>query len=336
MQSSTKKLTLCLSSIASLLILLFLPSIGIKDLNWSHVFNASQSLDASIYWNIRIPRTLLGFFAGAGLALCGMVFQAIFKNALATPYTLGVASGASLGASIYIHLGSFLGLSYATSQLNFLDFPPMSFAAFLGAGLSVLFIFTISTVKKSMSTASLLLTGVTLNLFFSSFILFLQYMSDYTQSFQIIRWLMGGLEVIGMESVYGIGIVTILGSVVIFRFSQELNLLSLGEDIAQSRGVNLLSTKITLFVITSIIIASIISITGPIGFVGMIIPHLCRHIIGSDHRFLVPMSFVAGGVFLSLCDSFARVILSPTELPVGIVTAMLGGPFFLWILIRKS
>lgn len=336
MRVQPKVLTLSLVALASLFVLFFLPSVGIKNLNWENVFNASQSMDASIYWDIRIPRTLLGFFAGAGLALCGMVFQAIFKNALATPYTLGVASGASLGASIYIHLGSFLGLSFATSQIHFLGFSPMSLAAFMGAGLSVLFIFTISTIKKSLSTASLLLTGVTLNLFFSSFILFLQYMSDYTQSFQIIRWLMGGLEVIGMESVYGIGIVTLLGSVIIYRFSQELNLLSLGEEIAQSRGVNLLQTKITLFIITSIIIATIISITGPIGFVGMIIPHLCRQIIGSDHRFLAPMSFIVGGVFLSLCDSFARVVLGPTELPVGIITALLGGPFFLWILIRKS
>jgi iron complex transport system permease protein len=336
MQSNSKKTLLFSITLLALLIMIFLPSIGIKNLDWSSVFNSSNNMDSSIYWNIRIPRTLLGFFAGAGLALSGMVFQSIFKNALATPYTLGVASGASLGASIYIHLGSFLGLSFASSQINFFGFSPMSLAAFIGAGLSVLFIFSISTFKQNLSTASLLLTGVTLNLFFSSFILFLQYLSDYTQSFQIIRWLMGGLEVIGMTSVYGMGTITLIGSLVIFRFSQELNLLSLGEDVAHSRGVNLLQTKIILFIVTSIMIASIISITGPIGFVGMIIPHLCRQIIGSDHRFLAPMSFIVGGVFLSLCDSFARIIISPTELPVGIITAMLGGPFFLWILIRKN
>jgi iron complex transport system permease protein len=264
--------------------------------------------------------------AGAGLALCGMVFQAMFHNPLATPFTLGVASGASLGAASYI----FFGFSFSVFGID-----GASLTAFIGALVSISIVYSISHFRQGFSVETLLLTGVAISFFFSSLILFVQYLSNITDSFRIIRWLMGELSVVGYHDVIQLlPFVTITVIFIIWR-SRELNLLMAGDDIALSRGVAVKHIRYQLFLITSLCVGGIVAITGPIGFIGMMVPHMCRLIMGHDHRWLIPASFMFGGAFLVVCDTLARLVLAPSEIPVGVITTLLGGPFFIWLLIRS-
>jgi iron complex transport system permease protein len=182
----------------------------------------------------------------------------------------------------------------------------------------------------------MLLAGVAINFFFSSIILFIQYMSDFTQSFQILRWLMGNLSMAGIETVFEILPFVVSGTLVILFLSQELNLLSTGELIAASRGVNIRRIRHLLFFVISMTVGGMVAACGPIGFVGMMVPHICRLLVGADHRFLTPTTLLFGGSFLTLCDTLARNLIAPAEIPVGVITALLGGPFFIWLLLRQS
>ena len=270
---------------------------------------------------------LTAFCAGAVLAISGMTFQALFRNPLATPFTLGVSSGAAFGAAVYVRSGllfSILGLS------------GQSFSAFAGALVSLFIVYGLTRVKRGFSTATMLLAGVAVSFFFTSLILFIQYLSDIAHSFRIVRWLMGGFEIIGFRPVYTILPFVLVGSAVVFLLSNELNLMLLGEDIATSRGVNVRGIKTILFFAASFMIGGVVSVSGPIGFVGMMSPHICRLMIGTNHRYLTPATFMFGGTFLVICDSLSRTIIAPAEIPVGIITALLGGPFFLWLLMRGS
>jgi iron complex transport system permease protein len=286
----------------------------------------SNDIYQHILQEIRLPRVLFGFMAGAGLALCGMVFQAMFHNPLATPFTLGVASGASLGAASYI----FFGFSFSVFGID-----GASLTAFIGALVSISIVYSISHFRQGFSVETLLLTGVAISFFFSSLILFVQYLSNITDSFRIIRWLMGELSVVGYHDVIQLlPFVTITVIFIIWR-SRELNLLMAGDDIALSRGVAVKHIRYQLFLITSLCVGGIVAITGPIGFIGMMVPHMCRLIMGHDHRWLIPASFMFGGAFLVVCDTLARLVLAPSEIPVGVITTLLGGPFFIWLLIRS-
>jgi len=286
----------------------------------------SAEIQQRIMNEIRIPRVLFAFVAGSGLALCGMVFQAMFHNPLATPFTLGVASGASLGAAIYVSLG----LSFSILGIN-----GTSFAAFSGALLAISIVYGISRFRQGFSTETLLLTGVAISFFFSSLILFTQYLSNVTDSFRILRWLMGELSIVGYRDLMQLlPIVTICIAVIIW-LSRELNLLMAGDDIAISRGVAVKQVRYILFFSTSMCVGAIVALCGPIGFIGMMVPHICRLIIGTDHRWLIPASIMFGGGFLVVCDTIARLIIAPAEIPVGVITTLLGGPFFLWLLIRS-
>jgi iron complex transport system permease protein len=180
------------------------------------------------------------------------------------------------------------------------------------------------------------LAGVAFSLFFSSVILFTQYMSDFTHSFRILRWLMGGLEVVGYEPILNMAPFVISGSAIIFFMTHELNLMAVGEEIAVSRGVDVGSAKSILFFATSLMVGGVVAICGPIGFVGLMAPHICRLLIGADHRCLTAATLLFGGIFLTLCDVLSRTLIAPAEMPVGIITALLGGPFFVWLLLRKS
>ena len=279
-----------------------------------------------IIYELRLPRVLLAFLAGATLALSGLVFQSLLRNPLATPFTLGVASGASLGSAIFIQTGltlTFLGLSGAT------------WFAFAGAVGATALVYSIAMALKRRDNVTLLLAGVAVSFFFSSVILFLQYLADFTAVFKMLRWIMGGLEVVGYAEVARILPFTLIGAGLIMWKSPELNLISSGEDMAHSRGVNVARVRRSMFLGISILVGAVVSLTGPIAFVGMMVPHICRLIFGADNRILTPASFFAGGAFLVICDSVSRLILTPIELPVGIVTSLLGGPFFLWLLIRS-
>ncbi len=301
------------------------PLVGMRMTPLSAIFNpAAGGKESEIFWMLRMPRVCVSFLAGAALAVSGMSFQALFRNPLATPFTLGVSSGAALGAAIYIRAGLSVAL---------LGIPGISISAFTGAALSILLVYGFTRLRSGFTTATMLLAGVAISFFFSSVNLFTQYISDFTQTFRIIRWLMGGLEVVGFRSVLDMLPFVVVGALVIFYLTHELNLLATGEEIAASRGVNIQFVRRAIFFATSLMVGGVVAVCGPIGFVGMMSPHICRLIIGPDHRYLAPATLLFGGAFLTVCDTFARTIIAPAEIPVGVITALLGGPFFIWLLI---
>ena len=314
--------------VLAILALLIAPLIGMEWIPLSTVFDGSgDSVNSSIFWRIRVPRVMTAFLAGSALAVSGMVFQAMFRNVLATPFTLGVSSGASLGAALSVSFGvtfSIVGVSGTTLM------------AFTGALLSVLLVYGLTRMREGFSTATMLLSGVAVSFFFSSVILFLQYSADLYNSFRMLRWVMGGLGLVGMDSFFSILPFVVTGVVLLVYSMHELNLLVLGDDIAMSRGVDVRKTKRLLFFVTSLMVGSVVAVCGPIGFIGMMVPHMCRLLGGGDHRYLIPASLLLGGSFLTVCDTLARTILAPAELPVGVVTAFLGGPFFVALLLTSK
>ena len=323
-----KRLFLFSLLIAALAVLLLAPIMGMKLVSWDAIAHPSSgSAEAEIFWQIRAPRVCVAFLAGAALAISGMAFQAVFRNPLATPFTLGVASGASFGAAMYVRLGLAFGI---------LGISGMSVFAFAGAILSILFVYGLTRVRIGFSISTLLLAGVAISFFFSSVILFTQYLSDFADSYRILRWLMGGLETVGFDSVLNLLPFILGGSLLIFFMTHELNLMMTGEEIAASRGANVARIKQILFVATSLMVGGVVAVCGPIGFVGMMIPHICRLLVGADHRYLAAATFLFGGIFLTLCDLLARTLIAPAEMPVGIITALLGGPFFIWLLWQRS
>jgi iron complex transport system permease protein len=309
----------------TLAVLVITPFIGLHSIPLNAVFQPAEAGTAGdIFWGIRVPRTLTAFMAGAALAISGMAFQAMFRNPLATPFTLGVSSGASFGAAMFMRLGlafSVLGIS------------GVSFFAFLGALLSVVLVYSLTRARKGFSTASMLLAGVAISLFFSALILFLQYLSDFANSFRILRWLMGGLEIAGFDTVLNLLPFVAAGAAILFYLTHELNLMLTGDELAASRGVDVKRSRNTVFIATSLMVGSVVAVCGPIGFVGMMVPHISRLMVGANHRVLLPATFLFGGAFLTLCDTLARLLIAPAEIPVGIITAMLGGPFFIWLLL---
>jgi iron complex transport system permease protein len=310
-------------SVLSVLTLVFAPLIGMRFIWPSEIIGSDFS--SHIFFTLRLPRVITGFVAGSGLAICGMVFQAMFRNPLATPYTLGVSSGASFGAALTI----LLGLSG-----SLLGIPVITLGAFFGAVAAMVLVFGFSSLQRTISGLTMLLAGVAVSFLFSSLLMFVQYLSNLRNSFQIIRWLMGGLEIFGYKPFFSMLPFAAIGTILIGWKLPELNHLLTGEDLAKSRGVDVQQTKVVLFFATSILVSAIVAVCGPIGFVGMMSPHICRMIIGSDHRKLGLATFLFGGIFLVLCDTISRIVIAPSEMPVGIITALLGGPFFLWILFR--
>ncbi|HHI79312.1 MAG TPA: iron ABC transporter permease, partial [Planctomycetes bacterium] len=281
---------------------------------------------AWIFWKLRLPRSLAAALAGAGLSAAGMGFQALFRNPLATPFTLGVASGASLGAALYYKFGIAFSLLFLSGT---------TLAALAGALLAVLVVYKIANLQKAFGTQTLLLAGVAISLFFSSLILFAQFLSSFTSSVQILHWLMGGLDVLGYEPVLTLAVFVLPFLLLLLLRSRELDLMTTGEDLAQSRGVEVVRAKKLLFFANSAMVGGIVSITGPIGFVGLIGPHLARLLVSPSHRYLAPAAMLLGASLLVLCDTLARSLIAPAELPVGILTALLGGPFFLWLLVSR-
>ncbi len=309
-------------------VLLVAPFVGIEKITLDSVLRpATGGTVADIFWRIRVPRVITAFCAGAALALSGMAFQAMFRNPLATPFTLGVSSGAAFGAALYVVSGIVLSLGPASGQ---------SLSAFSWAIIAIIIVYGLTRTRRGFSTATMLIAGVAVNFFFSSLILFIQYISDFTRSFRVIRWLMGGFEIVGFRPVFTFLPFVVIGCVVVFVLGYELNVMTLGDEIALSRGVNVRRVRQTLFFAVSLMVGGIVSVCGPIGFVGMMAPHICRLMIGYDHRYLAPATCAFGGAFLVLCDTLARKLIAPAEIPVGVITALLGGPFFLWLLMRRS
>jgi len=282
--------------------------------------------EREILISIRLPRVLSAFAAGAMLALSGMAFQALFRNPLATPFTLGVSSGAALGAAVSIRLGvafTVLGISGT------------SLAAFGGALLSILLVYGLTKLKGGFSTPTLLLAGIAISFFFSSLILFIQYVSGLTHSFRIVHWMMGTFTTADYTGLANLLPFLAIGGFLLAILHREMNLFMIGEDIAVSRGVNARLVKKLIFLAASMMVGGVVALCGPIGFVGMMSPHICRLLVGADHRFLMPATFLFGGFFLTFCDTLSRTLIAPSEIPVGVLTALLGGPFFIWLLLNR-
>jgi len=317
---------LALFFLGSIGVLVCAPFVGAGSMPLSAVFHPDPDNAASmIFWEIRLPRACLAWVAGAGLAAAGMVFQAMFRNPLATPFTLGVSSGASLGAALAVRLG--LGSA-------FMGFSGVTVGAMVGALLAIGVVYGLTSLKRDCSTGTMLLAGVAVNFFFSSLILLVQYTADYYDAFRILRWLMGGLQMVGFDAPLRILPFVAGGATLLAVLVGELNLLTTGEELAASRGVAVGRVKTVFFFAVSVMVGVIVSICGPVGFVGLMCPHICRLLVGADHRRLLPATLLFGGAFLVGCDTVARSLFAPTELPVGIFTSFLGGPFFLWLLLR--
>ena len=285
------------------------------------------SLNHEIFWQLRLPRVLTAFLAGSGLALCGMVFQALFRNPLADPFTLGTASGASCGAALTILAGisgSVLGI------------PVISIGAFIGAACAMGVVYGIASLKKASSGLTMLLAGIAVSFLFSSLLMFFQYISNFRDSFQIVRWLMGGIPAAGYNSVISLLSFWTIGVVLIFMRLPSLDHLLAGEELARSRGVDVIAAKHWLLVASTLLIAGIVAVCGPIGFVGLMVPHMCRRLVSANHIFIGPACLFLGGSFLAVADTLGRTIIAPAEMPVGVLTALLGGPFFLWLLFGKK
>jgi iron complex transport system permease protein len=314
-----------LLGIATMVTLLLCPMIGIT---WIAPFSIMHDSNLRfVFFTIRIPRTLVALFAGGGLAVAGMVYQALFRNPLADPYTLGVSSGASLGAALCIAAGiggSALGFSIVTV------------GALTGAIASILVIYTFAWSKESNSS-TLLLAGVVVATVSSGFIMFIHFVSGLHQSFQILRWIMGGVDGVSYSL-----FVLMAGPLLVFLvvtgiFMPQLDQFLTGDNIAHSRGINIRASRNMFIIITALAVGCIVAVCGPIGFIGIIAPHACRMMIpGVCHRLLAMSSFLLGGSFLVLADTLARSIAPPSEIPVGIITAMVGGPFFLIVLFKRK
>lgn len=310
--------------LVSVLLFAVLPFLGYVRMPLLEVF--SESAAANIFWNIRIPRTLAAFLCGATLALCGMVFQSMFKNDLATPYTLGVSSGAALGAVLAIKFFSGIASYLPLTQVS-------SFAA---AFVTVVFIYSAGRLKKRFDTGFLLLAGVAVNFICSGLILFIQYLANGSESAMMIHWMMGSFDFTGFATVFKVVPAFVVMIFVSFFFHRELDLMRIDSDIAATRGVNMNAVGNILLFTVSFSVALVVSQVGPIGFIGMVAPHIAGKIIGRKHLALAVVSLFAGGIILMLSDAVSRTIIAPSEIPVGVVTSLLGGPFFLIILIKSK
>ncbi|MBQ9882455.1 MAG: iron ABC transporter permease [Synergistes sp.] len=309
----------------SLAVLLSAPFIGAHAISVSDIIGGGAG--SRILLDLRLPRVMLGWLSGATLAICGLIFQALFRNPLASPDMLGVSMGAAFGAVLYIRLGLAFSL--------FGVIPGISLAAFAGAFAAIMALYAAGNIRRGgLSLSSLLLAGVALNFLFGSINMIIQYSGGYTDTFRMMRWAMGGLQTVGFAP----ALAALPGLVIIFLTGwltgPQLDLFICGEELAQSRGVSVTTLRRILFLTVSFVVGISVALCGPIGFVGLMCPHICRRIMGGGHRELTVCCTLFGGAFLTACDVASRTLWAPAELPVGIITSCLGSVFFLYLLVR--
>lgn len=290
---------------------------GATRLGWDELWQSD------IFWHLRLPRQLLALLVGASLAVCGATYQAVFRNPLTDPYLLGVSSGASLGAAIAILLGLETYL-YGVGG-----------CALATALLTVVLIYRIASIGNRMNTTTLLLTGVCLTLLISAAVSFLMVMHNDKMD-RIIFWTMGSFASASWLDLMLLAPITLVGIGVLLFHARNLNLLLTGSDNAQSMGVNVERVQTVLLAVTTLMVAFAVSVCGVIGFVGLIVPHAVRLVIGADNRRLLPVAALAGALFMLLCDTLARTLFQPSELPVGSLTALIGAPLFIYLLCRNK
>ena len=297
----------------------------------SHIFGgfdeeaAALGAKSTIIWRLRFPRSILAFLVGGGLALCGGVYQAIFKNPMADPFILGISSGAAFGATVGI---------LANFSTNFMGMNSTSLLAFAGALISIFFVYNIAKVGRQANTTSLLLCGTAVNQFLTALISIAMLLFS-TEMKKIYFWTLGSFSAKGWEHVLTVLPYVVIGFLIILIFSKEMDIMVLGDETAVRFGVDIEKNKRILFLVTSLIMAACVSVSGIIGFVGLIAPHVIRLAVGPSHKKLLPLSFVLGGVVLCICDTIARSVLE-AEVPVGIVTAIIGAPFFIYLLRARN
>jgi iron complex transport system permease protein len=313
-----KKVSVCLAAFC--LAAVVLPWVGPGPLHVRETLHF-QSMDSYIFRQLRVTRTLLGLFAGGALSLAGTLFQAVLRDALAEPYTLGVSTGASLGAVIAISLG----------WSRVFGIPATWLGALAGAATVLVVVMGVAARQRRISAFGLLLTGVAVNSVCASLILLLYSLAGVTRSFSISRWLIGSVDATSYGSLGVFALVVVVVSLPVIAQAKDWNLMTVDEQWAASRGVHARSVLLNGYVSGSVLTAGAIALTGPIGFVGLIVPHMVRGRISSDHRILMPCSFLLGGVLLASCDALGRVVLAPAEVPAGVILALLGGPYLIWL-----
>ncbi|MDD5519110.1 MAG: iron ABC transporter permease [Candidatus Omnitrophica bacterium] len=276
--------------------------------------------DNQVIFNMRLLRILAAILVGSGLAVAGIVLQAILRNPLAEPYLLGTSSGAGLAAVIAVILG--------VSRIY------MPLAAFLGAVASIVLVYTLASERKKIADRSLILSGVIVSIAFSSIIVFLVSLFGNQALHEMNWWLWGSLQVYDWQLVLLVALPVILGIGVIYLFAQDLNAIQLGEEEAIHLGIDTQNVKNILIIITALITASLICICGIIGFVGLIVPHMMRQVVGSNHKALIPVTCLAAAIFMVICDIVSRTLFAPVEIPIGVITAIIGAPIFIILLKR--
>jgi iron complex transport system permease protein len=283
----------------------------------------------AVFFDVRLPRVLAAAFLGAALSVAGVVFQALLRNPLADPYVLGVSGGASIGGVLAL----LLGLGGGASLMGELAVPAFAFLGALGA---LVLIEWVATVGGKLTVYTLLLTGAIFNAFASALIYFIQTIASLEQLHAIVFYLMGSVPMLGYRGVGSLAATSVLATLALLSMARDYNALTIGEEGAAQLGVDVERTKRRTFVLGSLLTGVAVSVAGLIGFVGLVVPHLLRLLLGPDHRLLLPAAFLGGGAFLVLADLTARVAVAPSELPVGVVTALVGGPFFLYLLRRRG
>jgi len=302
-----------------ILILIGSSLIGKVSLDVASIFNPS-SMDYHIFTQIRLPRVLLAFFAGGILALSGLLFQTIFRNPLTTPFTLGISSGATLGAATAIMMG----------------FSFISVFGFVGALSTVALIYIFSKKLPSSADQRLILVGISLSFLYSSILLIIYYLSDFQESYLILRFTMGSLLTVGYTDIVPIIFAAILIMIMALQYKDALKLLSISDEFAYLKGVDVERVLIVLFVVISLAVGILISVVGPISFIGLIIPHMVKTVMKKSIEHTMLPTFLVGGLFLLLCDTLARSLPTISEIPVGIITSLIGGSLFVWILLKRK
>jgi iron complex transport system permease protein len=319
-------------AVASIVILAISPIFGSERLSWDHVvgaiFSQTEHVEADIFFYHRIPRVLLAFLVGGTLAIAGSALQVVLRNPLAEPFILGITGGGALGAVIAISVPGLMVQAGPFSSVQVLSL--------LGCVLCMGAIYRLAKSAVGLSMNTILLAGVTINILCGAAILLVRYLVSPHLLVAMDRWMMGGLDVVGYRELSALLPLLIPGLILLFLQGNALNQLALGEEMAIGHGVNVASVQKQVFLGTGLATAAAVSLAGPIGFVGLIIPHAVRRLSGFDHRVVLPASFFLGGSFLTACDLGARTVVAPTEMPVGIITAMIGGPVFLRILLKKT
>ena len=311
-------------------VLLAAPFFGSEHLGIGNIitalFSGSYHIDADIFFYHRMPRVLLSFIVGGAFAVCGSSLQAVLRNPLAEPFILGIAGAGALGAVIAISVPGF--------SIHLGPFSSVQLFSFLGCALGIGLIYFLAHSPLGASMNTILLVGVTINFLCGAAILLVRYLTSPNLLVSMDRWMMGGLNIVGYGELFTLMPFLLPGLILLFLRGNALNLLVFGEEMAIGHGLNVHKIQKQIFLGTGLCTAAAVSLAGPIGFVGLIIPHMTRRMTGSDHRIVLPASFCLGGAFLTACDLLARTIIAPTEMPVGIITALLGGAFFCRILLR--